>query len=92
MAVNVLDASDLKNSLQCVTFIRVVFADVRWNKKKGMWKVAQQKEEEEDAVHLIEAIDLKGSDSEVSASRIREKLTLYEDTFVAFPHAALLQM
>jgi len=89
--VNVRDESDLKDSLQYDPFICVVFADVRWNKKKGMWKVAQQKDEE-DAVHLIEAIDLKESDSEVSASRIREQLTLYEDTFVAFPHAALMQM
>jgi len=57
--------------------------DVRWNKKKGAWKVSNK--EEEDLAQ--EAID-----SQVTASRIREQLTLYENTFVAFPHEALMLM
>jgi hypothetical protein len=57
--------------------------DVRWNKKKGIWKVA--------------ASGVGGGEGEVkedvvSASRIREQLSLYENTFWTFPHEALMRM
>ncbi len=57
--------------------------DVRWNKKKGIWKVAASGEMsgEEDV-----------RDDQVSASRIREQLTQYENTFWTFPHEALMRM
>ena len=61
--------------------------DVRWNKKKGIWKVSARGEEEAEEV-------LDGAQQpteEVSSSRVRESLTLYEETFRDFPHAALLQ-
>ena len=49
--------------------------DVRWNKKKGLWKVGARR---------------KPAEEEVDATRIREQLTAYEQTFVHFPHEALM--
>ena len=60
--------------------------DVRWNKKKGMWKAASPQGNGEPSAGQ------EHTDSEVSASRIREQLMLYENTFWKFPHEALMQM
>ncbi len=60
---------------------------VRWNKKRGIWKVSERGEEEAE-----EVVDgAQQGPEEVSSSRVRESLTMYEETFRNFPHAALLQ-
>ena len=61
--------------------------DVRWNKKKGIWKVSARGEEEAEEV----VGGAQQTAEEVSSSRVREGLTLYEETFRDFPHAALVQ-
>jgi len=61
--------------------------DVRWNKKKGTWKVSAREEEE-----VVGGAPPRQTAEEVGASAIRESLTLYEETFLDFPHAALLQL
>ena len=61
--------------------------DVRWNKKKGTWKVVARAGEE-----IVGSAAPRQAAEEVGASAIRESLTLYEETFRDFPHAALLQL
>jgi hypothetical protein len=59
--------------------------DVRWNKKKGVWKVTAQDKKE------LPKDDGAKEEEEVNASRIREQLSLYEQTFLTFPHEALMR-
>jgi hypothetical protein len=59
--------------------------DVRWNKKKGVWKVTAQDKKE------LPKDDGAKEDEKVNASRIREQLSLYEQTFLTFPHEALMR-